>query len=77
VPNVPSVAARSTTLALTNSILPYLLEVADSGFDRALAGLPELRRGTYVHRGRCAKESLAISFALPWTPLAPESEAGA
>jgi alanine dehydrogenase len=77
VPNVPAVAARSTTLALTNTTLPYLLEVADNGFDRALAGLPELRRGTYVHRGRCAKESLAISFALPWTPLAPSSERGA
>jgi alanine dehydrogenase len=77
VPNVPSAAARSTTLALTNATLPYLLAVADGGLDRALADLPELRRGTYLHRGRCAKESLAISFALPWTPVARGPEPGA
>jgi alanine dehydrogenase len=77
VPNVPSVAARSTTLALTNATLPYLLEVADKGLDQALAGLPELQRGTYIHRGRCAKESLALSFGLPWKPPAPKSETGA
>jgi alanine dehydrogenase len=62
VPNIPSTAARSTTLALTNAMLPYLVEVADQGFAGALQALPELRRGTYVHRGRCVMESLARAF---------------
>jgi alanine dehydrogenase len=71
VPNVPSVAARSATQALTNAMLPYLVEVADRGFLGALEAAPELRRGTYVHRGRCAKESLARAFGLPFAPLGP------
>jgi alanine dehydrogenase len=70
VPNLPSAAARSSTLALTNALLPYLLEVAGGGLDKALAARPELRRGTYVSGGRCVRESLARSFALPFTPEA-------
>jgi alanine dehydrogenase len=76
VPNVPSAAARSTTLALTNATLPYLIEVADKGFAGALAALPELRRGTYLHAGRCAKESLARAFGLSFEPLGPEPGTG-
>ena len=65
VPNLPSLAARSSTLALTNALLPYLQAVADSGIERALRELPELRRGTYLHRGRVLRESLARAFGLP------------
>jgi alanine dehydrogenase len=69
VPNLPSVAARSATQALTNAVLPYLLEVAMTGFEAAAAARPELGRGTYLHRGRCASASLARSFGLPHEPL--------
>jgi alanine dehydrogenase len=64
VPNLPSVAARSATQALTNALLPYLLEVAAAGFERCLESMPELRRGTYLHDGRCLKESLARTFGV-------------
>jgi len=74
VPNLPSVAARSATQALTNAVLPYLQELSARGLDGALDALPDLRRGTYVYRGRCAKESLARAFGLPWEPL-PEVKA--
>jgi len=66
VPNLPSAAARSSTLALTNALLPYLAEVAGAGFDPALAARADLRRGTYLHGGRCLRESLARAFALPF-----------
>jgi alanine dehydrogenase len=69
VPNLPSVAARSATQALTNAVLPYLLEVAALGFEQALLAVPELRRGTYLYRGGCARESLARTFGLTHVPL--------
>jgi alanine dehydrogenase len=69
VPNLPSVAARSATLALTNAVLPYLQAVADCGFEPALGSHPEIARGTYLYRGRCVRESLARAFALPYEPL--------
>lgn len=75
VPNLPSVAARSATLALTNTLLPYLVEVAGHGFERAIASLPDLGRGAYLYRGRCTRESLARAFGIPHQPL-PSAETG-
>jgi len=76
VPNLPSVAARSATLALNNVLLPYVVCLAENGFERALAVASELRRGTYLHRGRCTRESLARAFGLPFSPLPGPSAAG-
>lgn len=70
VPNLPTIAARSATLALTNAVLPYVEEMAARGFEEALAEDADLRRGTYLFRGRCAKESLAALFGVAWEPLA-------
>jgi alanine dehydrogenase len=64
VPNLPSVAARTSTLALTNVLLPYLQAIATHGLEQAFLRLPELRRGTYLHDGRRLRESLARA-ALP------------
>jgi alanine dehydrogenase len=72
VPNLPSVAARSATLALTNAVLPYLSAVADAGFAPAAVALPEIARGTYFYRGRCVRASLARAFDLPLATL-PET----
>ena len=70
VPNLPSTVARSSTQALANAIMPYLLQVADHGIEAALAESPEVRRGAYLHRGRCVSESLARTFGVEWQPLA-------
>lgn len=69
VPNLPSVAARSATLALTNALLPYLLAVAQKGLPQALEEIPELARGTYVYSGRLTHQHLAELLGLPSTPL--------
>ncbi len=72
VPNLPSVAARTATLALPNVLLPYLSVVAEKGFERALGELPEIRRGAYLHDGRCLRESLAQALARPAAGVAAE-----
>ena len=69
VPNLPSAAARSATQALTSALLPYLLELGAGGVERALGRSPDLRRGTYLYRGLCVKESLARTFDLRLEPL--------
>jgi alanine dehydrogenase len=72
VPNLPSTAARSSTLALTGALLPYLLPALGRGFDEsALRADPALARGTYLFRGLCVKDSLARLFGLPHHPLEP------
>jgi alanine dehydrogenase len=74
VPNLPSVAARTATQALTNATLPYLVAVADQGIDAALRAHPDLARGTYVYRGRCASEALARAFGVEWWRLPGHEE---
>ena len=69
IPNLPSVAARSATQAFTNATLPYLQAVAELGIEPALRAHPDLARGTYLHRGRCASELLARTFGVEWCRL--------
>jgi alanine dehydrogenase len=76
VPNLPAAVARTATLALTNAVLPYLLEVAEKGFEGAVRAHADLRRGVYLHDGRCARESLARAFGLPLAPWPGEGAPG-
>ena len=69
VPNLPTIAARSATQALTNTVLPWVLELAEKGIEQTLADNAALRRGTYLYGGRCVKESLAELFGLTYEPL--------
>lgn len=69
VPNLPSTASRASTRALTNTILPYVREIADKGFERAARENSALCRGTYTHNGRCVREGLARSFGVEFSRL--------
>jgi alanine dehydrogenase len=72
VPNLPSMAARTSTQALTNALLPYLAGGTAASPAELLASSADLRRGTYVHDGSCARRSLASSFGLPYQPVREE-----
>ena len=65
VPNLPSTASRASTRSLTNSMLPYVEEIADKGFDRAIRDNNALRRGTYTYDGHCLREGVAKIFNVP------------
>ncbi len=70
VPNMPSNAARTATYALTNVLVPYLLEIGDSGsIHEALWKHSALRSGTYVYRRYLTKKSLATLFHLPYRDI--------
>jgi len=64
VPNLPTIVAQSATQALTNTVLPWVVELGD-GIDAALKKNPMLRRGTYLHHGRCVMPQLAELFHWP------------
>jgi alanine dehydrogenase len=65
VPNLPSTASRASTRSLTNSMLPYVEEIADKGFERAIRENRALCRGTYTHDGHCLREGVARIFDVP------------
>lgn len=66
VPNIPSNAARTATLALTNVLVPYLIQLGEApSVNSALWQHTGLRNGTYVYRRHLTKKSLASMFGMP------------
>jgi alanine dehydrogenase len=70
VTNMPGAVARTSTVALNNATLPFVLAIADSGWQRALIEDPHLRAGLNVCRGRITHSAVARDLKLPLT--APE-----
>jgi alanine dehydrogenase len=58
VPNVPSWVPRTSSHALSNALLPYLLAVAGGGWSQALAESVELRKGVCTWKGHVTKAYL-------------------
>lgn len=68
VANMPGAVARTSTLALTTSTLPYGLLLADKGLTGALKISEPLRHGLNTYRGHCTFRGVAEAFNLPYTP---------
>lgn len=59
VANMPGGVARTSTFALNNATLPFVLALADKGAVRALAEDPHLMNGLNVHAGQLTIEAVA------------------
>lgn len=69
VANMPGAVPHTSTLALTNVTLPYLLDLADKGWERAVREDHALAGGVNMVDGRLTYEAVATAHALPYTPL--------
>jgi len=70
VANMPGAVARTSTFALNNATLPYVLALAGKGYRRALADDPHLCNGLNVHAGRITHRAVADALRIPFTPAA-------
>ena len=68
VTNMPGAVARTSTFALTNATLPFVLALADKGWQRALREDPHLRDGLNIHDGKITHPAVATAFGLPCVP---------
>lgn len=66
VANIPGAYPRTSTIALTNATFPYILQIADHGFEKALRENEALRKGLNLIDGKIVCEGVAQSFGLPW-----------
>jgi alanine dehydrogenase len=64
VTNMPGAVGRTSTYALTNVTLPYVLQLARKGFDKAVADNPALRQGVNIHGGKVTNPAVAATFGL-------------
>lgn len=64
VANIPGAVACTSTHALTNVTLPYSLEIADKGYERAARENPAILRGVNMVKGRLTNKAVADAFGL-------------
>ncbi len=69
VANMPGAVPRTSTMALTNATLPYVLEIANLGWKDAMRQNPEIRRGANVVCGNVTHKGVAESFGLQYTEI--------
>ncbi|MCF8483864.1 MAG: alanine dehydrogenase [Rhodobacteraceae bacterium] len=65
VANMPGAVARTSTIALGNATLPFLLAIADKGWKRACAEDPCLKAGLNTHAGHLTYAAVGLSLNLP------------
>lgn len=68
VTNMPGAVPRTSTFALNNATLPFILALANKGWRKAMAADPHLRAGLNVHDGKITHPAVAEALALPYTP---------
>ena len=68
VTNMPGSVARTSTFALNNVTLPFILMLADKGWMQALRDDPHLRAGLNVHAGQVMCAPVAQAHGLPYVP---------
>ena len=69
VANMPGAVARTSTLALTNATLPYAVEIANKGWQRAMRENSEIKQGANVIKGKVTYKAVAEAFGLEYTPI--------
>jgi alanine dehydrogenase len=68
VTNMPGAVARTSTFALNNVTLPFVLALANNGYRRALGEDAHLRNGLNVYRGQVTHRAVAAALKLKYTP---------
>jgi alanine dehydrogenase len=68
VANIPGAVARTSTFALSNCTLPFILALADHGLRAALGEDEHLRNGLNVHDGMITNRAVADALKLKYTP---------
>jgi alanine dehydrogenase len=69
VTNMPGAVARTSTVALNNATLPFVLAIAECGWRCAMAEDTHLRQGLNVCKGRITHPAVAHDLGLPATPV--------
>lgn len=71
VTNMPGAVGRTSTIALCNATLPYVLRVAAKGYEKAAAEDPGFGDGINMVHGRITNAAVAESLKMQHQPIKP------
>ena len=66
VANIPGIVPHTSTLALTNATLPFIVQLVEEGLEGSLRNNSGLRKGLSVFRGRVTCQAVAEVHGLPY-----------
>jgi alanine dehydrogenase len=66
---MPGAVGRTSTFALCNVTLPWILGMAESGIQAAARARAPLASAVNIHGGRITNQAVAETFQLPYTNL--------
>lgn len=69
VANMPGAVPRTSTFALNNATLPFVIDLANKGVKQALVDDIHLRHGLNVHAGRITHEAVAEALNDSYQPV--------
>ncbi len=68
VANMPGAVGRTSTFGLTNATMPYLLKLANLGWQKACAEDPGFALGVNIADGKITNKAVAEAFDMPYEP---------
>src|SRR6056297_164249 len=66
VANMPGAVARTSTIALGNATMPFMLSLASKGWKQACADDPHLKAGLNVHAGKLTYAAVGEALGIDW-----------
>jgi alanine dehydrogenase len=69
VANMPGAVPYTSTTALTNATLPYVIQLANKGWKKACGESKELLLGLNIVEGKIVYQAVAEAFNLAYTPV--------
>ncbi|MEM9351591.1 MAG: alanine dehydrogenase [Planctomycetota bacterium] len=69
VTNMPGAVGRTSTFALCNVTLPWVIEIAERGIEEAAEARPPVARSVNMHQGRVTNRPVAETFGLEHSDL--------
>jgi alanine dehydrogenase len=67
--NMPGAVPHTSTYGLTNATMPYVIDLAEKGFEGAVRDDPALALGVNTYKGQIVYEPVAEAHGLSSTPL--------
>ena len=64
VANIPGTVPRTSTYALSNATLPYVVNLANMGAEAAIQADPSLAKGVNIHKGKITYPAVAEALGL-------------
>ncbi len=69
VTNMPGAVGRTSTFALCNVTLPWVVHLAEKGIDSSISESKPLRESLNIHRGKVTNQAVAQTFDMQFEPV--------